>query len=290
MSIFKFLKKKSMINDPLDSFLKIYFHLAVVIYFLLTGIYPVKLNAQTNENWWLQSSLADTITQMQFHASANYSYTRMKGIISGTMNSGKLSIVLRKGVFTNFSRYGNDQLDLNLKSSVRLNYRTKSEYFTDYVDVDLSKSIFAEGGYIWEKDDALLLKSRNTFYGGMGLNISFLKKLSLKSMFASGGINQEFTIPVENSDLKKPYAAFYSVHDIGYKISPETFIFGKFYYFSNLNDQERFRYGWLLNLSVSLWKHVKLVTGYHYKFDRDLKLLGLIPDNSTQNIGIEISL
>jgi len=182
-------------------------------------------------------------------------------------------------------------MDLNLKSSVQLKYATKSQYFTDYVNIDLSKSTFAEGGYIWERDDALLLRSRNTFYGGFGLNFSFGKKITLKSLFASGSINQQFTIPVENLDIsKKPYAAFYTVHDIGYQITPGTFFSGKIYYFTNLDDPHRNRYGWLLNLSVSLLKHVKLVTGYHFKYDRESKLLGLVSDNSIQNIGIEISL
>jgi hypothetical protein len=269
----------------------LYFYRTVSIYFLLVGLCPVLLSAQSAENWWLQSSFADSVTHLQFHTSANYSYTKMSGIISGTMNTGKLLLVLRKGVFTHFTRYGFDYMDLNLKSSVKLNYNTRSEYFTDYIDIDFSRFTFVEGGYIWEKDNALLLRNRNTFYGGMGFYFSFVKKITVKSLFASGRVNQEYTIPVENFDfLKKPYAAFYSVHDVGFKLTPESFISGKVYYFTDLNDQKRYRYGWLLSMSVSLLKHVRLVTGYHYKYDRELKLLGLLPDNSTQNIGIEVSL
>jgi hypothetical protein len=280
-----------MVKEHHKSFLILYFFRTVPIYFLLFGICPVRLNAQSTENWWLQSSLADTVTHLQFHASANYSYTRMKGIISGTMNSSKLTLVLRKGLFTHFSKYGIDKMDLNLKSAVHLNYSTKSEYFTDYVDFDLSRITFLEGGYIWERDNVLLLRNRNTFYGGIGLNSSILKKITLKSLLASGRVNQEYTIPVENLDIStKPYNAFYTIHDVVYKISPETFILGKVYYFLNLNDHNRYRYGWLMNLSVRVFKHVRLVAGYHYKYDRDLKLLGLLPDNSTQNIGIEVSL
>jgi hypothetical protein len=280
-----------MVNKNHYRFLLIYFYLKVSIYYLLFGIYPVMLNAQSAGYWWLQSSLSDSVNHIQFHGSASYNYTRMQGIISGTMNTSNLTFIVRRGVFTNFSRLGNDKMDLNLKSSVNLKYKTKSAYFTDYIDVDLSKFTFVEGGYIWERDDALLLRNRNTFYGGMGLNLTFLKKVTLKSLFATGGIYQEFTVPVEKFDIsEKPYAAFYSVHDVGFKISPETLISGKMYYFTDLNDLEKIRYGCIVKFSVGLLKHVKLIAGYQYKYDRELKLLDLLPDNSTQNIGIEVSL
>lgn len=269
--------------------IKYFYQLAVSVIFLV-GLSPGLSNAQLAEKWWLQSSLADTVTRLQFHTGASYSFTRMKGIISGSMNTGNLAFVLRKGVFTNFSRCGIDKLNLNLRSSVTLNYATKSQYFTDYFNVDLSKATFLEGGFIWERDDALLLQNRYTFYGGTGFNISFAKRAKLKSLFATGRIDQEYFIPVDNLDvIKKPFAAFYSVHDLAYEITPETSVAGKIYCFSNLSDFGRFRYGWLLNLSVSLWKHVSLVAGFHFRYDRELKLLGLIPDNSTQNFGIEVS-
>jgi hypothetical protein len=286
-----FLKKRTEVNEYRNYVLIRRIYGWVLILVLIVGLCPVILNAQSTENWWLKSSLADSVKNLQFHASAKYSYTRMKGIISGSMNTSNLVLVLRKGVFTHFSKYGIDKMDLNLRSSINLNYATKSEFFTDYVDVDLSKSTFAEGGYIWERDDVLLLRNRNTFYGGLGLNISSIKKTTIKSLFASGRVNQQYTIPVENLDVsKKPYAAFYTVHDFGYQVTPGTLFSGKIYYFKNLNHTDRYRYGWLLNLSVSLLKHVKLVTGYHFKYDSESKLLGLIPENSVQNIGIEISL
>jgi hypothetical protein len=263
----------------------------VLFMLFFIGINSLFLVAQPSEKWWLQSSLADSVTKPQVHAGARYSYSRMKGVISGNTSIGNLELVLRKGVCTNFSRYGIDNFNMNLKSYVDLSYATKSQFFTDYVNVDVSKFVFVEGGLIWERDDALLLQNRYTFYGGIGLNTSLLKRLKLKSLVASGRINQEYTIPVDNLNvIKEPYAAFYSVHDFVYAITPEASISGKVYYFTDINDLDRYRYGYLLNLSVALWKHVNLVAGYNYRYDKELKLLGLIPDNSTQNIGIEISL
>lgn len=196
----------------------------------------------------------------------------------------------RKGVFSHFTRYGADKYDLNLKSSLQLKYATKARYVTDYVNIDITKTIFTEGGFIWEMDDALLLQNRYTFYGGIGLTTAFFKKLKCKTLFASGRINQDYTIPVDNlSVIKKPYAAFYGVSDFDYPFSPTTSVSGKIYYFTDLDDLTRYRYGYILNLSLSLWKHISLVAGYQYKYDRELKLLGLMPDNIVQTVGIEVS-
>ena len=269
--------------------MKYFYRIALLLFFFIGSV--SLLFSQPGEKWWLQSSLADSADHLQIHASGRYSYSRMKGIISGSTNSGNLVLALRKGIFTNFSRYGLDKFDMNLKSSVNLNYATKSQFFTDYVDVDVSRQAFFEAGYIWERDDALLLQNRYTLYGGIGLNTSFVKKLKLKSLLASGRIDQEYTIPVDELDvIKKPYAAFYGVSDFEYAVTPEVAVTGKVYYFTDMNDWDRYRYGYFLNLTVSLWKHVSLVAGYNYRYDSELKLLGLIPDNSTQNIGIEVSL
>jgi opacity protein-like surface antigen len=215
----------------------------------------------------------------------------MKGVISGKTNSGNLMLVLRKGIFTNFSRYGIDIIDLSMNGSVNLRYSSKSIFFTNYTDIDINKQFFIQGGYIWERDIALRLKDRHTIYGGVGFNSSLFRKLKIKSLIASGRIDQDYTVPVDNIDvIKKPYAALYSVLDLDYTITNTWSFTSKVYYFTNLNDWNRYRYGYYLNLKVRVWKNISLAGGYNYKYDKELTLLGLIPDNSTQTLGIEISL
>lgn len=267
-----------------------YFYQTTLILLFFAGLIPL-LSAQPNDRWWLQSSLADSVTKLQFHASGMFSYSRMKGVIVGKTSSGNLTLVLRKGIFTNFSRAGIDIIDLKLQSSSNLQYATTSSYFTDYVDIDITKQLFIQIGYIWERDDALRLKNRHTLYGGIGFNTPILKKINLKSLVASGRIDPSYTIQVDDIDVvKDPYAALYGVIDLDYTITSVTSISSKAYYFTNLDDWDRHRYGYFLNLKVNVWKSVSLIAGYHYKYDEELKLLGLIPDNSTQNIGIEVSL
>jgi len=251
---------------------------------------PSQLYAGLGENWWLKSSLADSTGKPQIHSSGQYSYNRMQGVLSGNMQSGNIMFVLRKGLFTNHTDAGVDIMKLNLKSLNNIKYETTSYYFTDYLDVYICRFFFGQLGYIWERDDALLLDNRYTGYAGLGTNYSAGSKLILKSLAAIGRINQEYIISVDNMDMfDKPYSAFYFTNNCTYSITPDLTLSGRIYYFTNLEDKYRYRYGCNIDLKVGLNKFFSLVIGYNYRYDKELSLLGLIPDNSQQNIGIQVS-
>jgi hypothetical protein len=253
---------------------------------------PCRLNAQSPEKWWLQSSYADTVKKkILFHAGAKYSYTKMKGVLSGEMHVGDLTLVERKGHFTNFSACGIDKMDISLKGPTPIAFKSTSYYITDYLDADLSKVVFCQTGFIWERDDLLLIQNRYSFYTGIGTNFLLFKKLKLKSLVAMGRINQDYTMPVDNVDvIKGPYAAFYCKHNFVFTFTPTLSFLGNAFYFTDINDTKRYRYGTSLNLQIGIIKHINLVVGYSYRYDRELVLFGATPDYSTQNLGIEVSL
>jgi hypothetical protein len=266
--------------------------LALLILSSFVWFVPGKLNAQSAEKWWTQSSRKDSIkTKLMVHASAKYSYTRMKGSLSGEMHVGDISLVERKGIFTNFTSYGIDKMYLNIKGNTPLVFQSTSHYITDYVDADLSKVVFCQAGFIWERDDLLLIQNRYSLYTGMGLNFELFKKLKMKSLVAAGRINQEYTMPVENVDVVKgPYAAFYCKNNFVFTITPSFSFSGSVFYLTDLNDMKRYRYGTNLTIQASITKHINFVVGYSYKYDNELILFGATPDYITQNLGIEVSL
>jgi len=248
------------------------------------------LLAQTTESWWLNSSLVDSVRVLRLHANGSCSYTRMQGVISGKTVNNEILLAARKGVFTNFARYGTDRFDMKLKSMVNLNYATDAYYFTDYLNADFTKLFYAELGYIWERNSAFQLRNRYTFYGGIGINANTFGKLRLKSLVATGRIDQEYTVSVDGLNVVKgPYQAFYCIHDANYILKPDVIFMGKFYYFTDLKDTNRYRLGYTLNLKVGIARHLNLMFGYNYNFDKELSLLGLVPDNSTQHAGLELS-
>ena len=257
---------------------------------ILTMVVPFEGYSKNPEKWWLQSARADTVETFLFHTSGRYSFTRMKGVISGDTHSGDINLVVRKNVFTNYSVYKTDKMDLSLKSSINLNYQTTAHYFTDYIDIDFSKVVYGQSGFIWERDDALLILNRYSVYAGIGFNTLLFKKFNIKSLFAFGRIDQEYIIPVDDLDvIKGPYSAFYFRQNYDLIINPNLSLSGQVHYFTDINEMDRYRYGADLNLRVSLVKHFNLIVGYSYKYDRENLLFGIIPENSMQNMGVELS-
>lgn len=251
--------------------------------------------SQSNEKppvkWWLQSSFADSVENLLFHASGQYSFTKSKGVVSGETHSGNISLIFRKSVFTNYAVYKIDKTSLSLKSSISLNYATTAHYFTDFLDWDFSRVVFGQVGFIWERDDAMLIQNRYTYYAGIGSNVLLFEKLKIKSLLAGGRLNQDYIIPVDDLDVvKEPYTAIYFRLNYNYAITPDLSLSGQVHYFKNIEAKERYRYGINLHLSVALVRHINLIVGYNYKYDAENVLLGILPDNSMQNIGVEISL
>jgi hypothetical protein len=240
--------------------------------------------------WWLYSSLADSIDRFLFHVEGQYSYSKMSGSIEGETQSGAARVAIRKNIFTNHTEYMIDKMNLMLQA-LRMNYVTESQVFTNYLDVDLTRLLFGEVGFIWERDHSLLIKNRYSFYAGLGLNGLIFEKHYLKVLAAIGRIDQDYTIPVDNINvIKGAYTPFYMRQQYKYIID-QTFSVTEFaYYLADLNDADRYRMGLNLSLNILIVKPVSLVLSYAYKFDKESELLGAIPRNTTQTIGVNVSL
>lgn len=157
--------------------------------------------------------------------------------------------------------------------------------------IGIFRVVFGQVGFIWERDDAMLIQNRYTYYAGIGSNVLLFEKLKIKSLLAGGRLNQDYIIPVDDLDVvKEPYTAIYFRLNYNYAITPDLSLSGQVHYFKNIEAKERYRYGINLHLSVALVRHINLIVGYNYKYDAENVLLGILPDNSMQNIGVEISL
>lgn len=268
----------------------IYTTILFCLFFNVELISQIK-DSKVASDWWTQSSKIDTSKQFLFHARGRFSFSRTKGVISGVVYTGDIFLAGRKGIVTNYTAYRLDKMDLNLRSFANLDYATSSQYFTDFINIDLSRIFISEAGFIWERDDAQLIKNRYSLYIGSGLNLVFFKNLRLKSLLAAGRINQEYIIPVDEIDvIKEPHYAAYFRLNYDWNISPGIFLSGQTDYFSIIKEADRYRVGVNFNLGVMLVKNVKLIVGYSYKYNKENVRLGIIPENSMQNVGVEISL
>lgn len=268
----------------------------ILTVFTLMFCYAEFTAAQNNSEkkpspqWWLNSSLADTIDRCLYHIEGQYSYTKMTGSIDGEMQSGSSRITIRKNIFTNQAEYVIDKMDLALKS-FGMNYATEAQAFTDYVDVDFTKLFYGETGFIWERDNSLYIKNRYSLYLGAGVNGLIFNKHYLKVLIAAGRINQDYSVPVDNIDVVKgAYTAFYVRQHYKYVMDQRFSFFEQAYYLDNTGHSDRYRMSVSLNFIINIFTPVSLVLGYTYKYDREAELLGAIAKNTTQSVGVNISL
>ncbi|MGE5457089.1 MAG: DUF481 domain-containing protein [Methanococcaceae archaeon] len=253
------------------------------------------LMAQTTEKkpspqWWVNSSLNDTVDQYLFHVEGQYSYTKMSGAIEGEMQSGGARITVRKNIFTNHTDYMIDKMNLMIPS-FGMKYNSEAHAFTDYLDVDITTLLYSEAGVIWERDNSLLIKNRYSFYAGAGLNGLISQKHYLKVLAALGRISQDYTIPVDNINVVKgAYSAFYLRQNYKYVMNQSLSLIEQAYYLTDMNHSNRYRMSVSVNLNIGIIEPVSLMLGYNYKYDKESELLGAVGKNITQTIGVNISL
>lgn len=267
----------------------------VVVLIIIYGSFA-KMQAQAADDkkplpqWWLGSSLADSTKGYLFHVEGQYSYTNMTGPIEGDMQSGGLKAAIRKGTFTNNIDYSMDKMNLKIQL-LRMKYSTESQRFIDYLDIDITRLIYAETGVIWERDNTTLIKNRYSMYAGTGLNGLIAEKHYMKLLIAAGRINPEYSIPVDHIDVvKEAFQAFYIRQHYKYVPDRRFALMEDAYYFINMNKTNRYRMGVNLNMSICIVDPVSLVLGYSYKFDSEAELLGAIPKSTLQSIGLNVSL
>jgi len=247
---------------------------------------------KTSSQWWLNNSLADTIDYFLAHVEAQYSYAKTTGMNEGEIQSGAAKLIIRKNIFTHHTEYMIDKTNMVSNTfGVISSYLTNLQIFTDYIDVDITKLVFCEGGYIWERDNSLVLQNRNSIYAGAGLNGLIYEKHYLKLLLAYGSVNQDYTIPVGHLNLVKgEHPVFYVRQNYKYVVNPIFSFIENTYYMINTHETKRYRLGFDLNLSIIIVKPVSLYLGYIYRYDREIDMVGLIGKNTRQSVGINISL
>ncbi|HEX2867283.1 MAG TPA: DUF481 domain-containing protein [Ignavibacteriales bacterium] len=272
--------------------MKKYFAIILVIAF---GLFN-NMHAQASggkkpmTQWWLGSSLADSTRGYLFHIEGQYSYSKMSGPIEGEMQSGGLRSAIRINTFTNHIDYSIDKMNLKIQM-LRMQYTTESHRLIDYLDFDITRLLYAETGFIWERDNTIFIKNRYSMYAGTGLNGLIAEKHYLKLLVAMGRISPQYSIPVDHFDVVKvAYQAFYLRQHYSYVLDRRFTLLEDAYYFTNMNTANRYMLGVNLNLNIGIVDPVSLVLGYSYKFDREAELLGAIPKNTNQSIGLLVSL
>ena len=145
--------------------------------------------------WWETNSLkySPLPEQWLLHIEGTLDYKHKEGNIDSNLYDGSASLVVRKLRFTNTLTYIiNKERTEQVTTAGEPPSRTNSDYrsFQEGLRYDLLKRLYAEGGYIWEKDTDNLIEDRDSYYAGLGYTLIDTPR-HLLDLFAAGGYVEE---------------------------------------------------------------------------------------------------
>jgi putative salt-induced outer membrane protein YdiY len=159
---------------------------------------PAAIQAQSaNESlgkWWEKSSLNyfPLPKKWLFHVEGSLNYNHRSGNIKSSLYDASATMKVRKHRFTNTLTYIiNKELTAQALSPGSTAIQIGNDYrsIQESLRFDLKKPLYADAGYIWEKDTISYIKDRHIFYAGLGYAPIDTKRHSLE-VFAAGGFEK----------------------------------------------------------------------------------------------------
>lgn len=240
--------------------------------------------------WWEKSSLKFTSLPEQwlFHIEGTLDYKHKTGNTESDLYNGSASLTVRKLRFTNTLSYiiskeftKQSSQPGSPVSQTDSDYRSWQESFR----YDLTRRLYAEGGYIWEKDTANYINGRDSYYAGIGFTLIDTPKFLLDVLVAGGYENEKYpetvrmAMDMEENSMRAGYFKEnfrWNITDrITYKQSFR--IIRDFTRTKVFNDElddlhvigETNRYRWFLinEIHFKIVEHLTFMTGYKIEYD-----------------------
>jgi len=145
-------------------------------------------------DWWDHSSLKYEPMPSGYllHLEGQYNFASLSGNNSGSVYRGGGRFVARKDRLTNYLSYQIDKRKISQSDGGH----TDIDYqiFQESLRYDISRKLYAEGGFIWEKDRISLIDNRDIYYAGAGWHVLDLDGFRL-DLFAAAGYETELYAP-----------------------------------------------------------------------------------------------
>ncbi len=238
--------------------------------------------------WWRRSSLNyDPMPEKWlFHTEIQYSFVDKTGNDDGYAHSGDFFTALRKARFTNYlsykiEKYDFDQSDGEVSSD-------DYQMFEESLRFDLTKRLYAQAGFFWERDDTYLVEDRDTWYGGFGYQIVDNKRYGLDLFLSYGHQKEEYnSIIVELMDLSEEKTGVtYLSERFNLNITEKLSFIDSFRLIYNLDEsgiyeaddagnyyrvdeEKRYRWTWINSLDYKMNKYLSLVATFKIDYDNN---------------------
>jgi hypothetical protein len=248
------------------------------------------------EKWWEKSSLNyfPLPERWLFHVEGSLDYKHRSGNIASSLYDASATLKVRKHRFTDTLTFIiNKELTAQITSpgsaaiQIDIDYRSIQESLR----FDLTKRLYADVGYVREKDTINYIKDRSIFYSGMGYGLIDTKRHSLEA-FAAGGFERvQFLDSVRNfvsSDHLNAATLFFR-EDYRWNISDRISYKQTFRITQNfekkliINDSQtnlhaigetyRYRWSFINDIYLKLVEHLNFSSGSNIEYNSNPWLL-----------------
>jgi hypothetical protein len=153
--------------------------------------------------WWEKSSLkySPLPEKWLFHVEGSLNYKHISGNLRSNLYEGSATLMARKHRFTNtlaFTINRESMAQIPSPGSAAIQIDNNYHSIQESLRFDLTKQIYADVGYTWEKDTINYLKDRNIFYTGIGYEPIDTKGHSLEAFLAGGYEKVQFPDSVKD--------------------------------------------------------------------------------------------
>jgi putative salt-induced outer membrane protein YdiY len=263
------------------------------------------------DKWWEKSSLnySPLPARLLFHVEGDLSYKHISGNLRSNLYEGSATLKARKHRFTNTLAFNiNKESVSQILAPGLAAVKIDTNYYNlqESIRFDLTKRLYADVGYTWEKDTINYIKDRNILYSGIGYAPIDTRRHSLEAFVAGGSEKVQFPNSVKAYVSRDHLhaATIYFREDYRWNISDRITYKQTFRIIQNFEDNlainidqikfhavgEPYRYRWFL-LNEIYWKlveHLNFSSGSKLEYNNNPWLLQKKLD-ATIKSGIQFS-
>lgn len=259
-------------------------------------------------DWWNKSSLHYDPIPSEWLYRFEFKYSLMK--YSGNTESYAHLIYTR--VDTRKNRYTNSiafTMDTSRTDIDLLNYHLKKDQLIieDTLKYDITKELYGNVGFIWEKNSILLIDSRYAYYGGLGYRLLTLENHKLDALLVYGYLTEKYTSDIEKllDFRKRDFDTIFFNQTYDWNVTKNITFIEKLRWIHCLNKRERFKLDtsgnivsdgehnrnliiFIVGIDAKITDNISLSNSYQINYD-DIPWPGVKKKDTMLSTGIKVT-
>jgi len=242
------------------------------------------------EQWWERNpyEAPDSLNRFLYHAGGKFAFNNSSGNYNATMIHTGGDAAVRQGFTSGYLdvSYSREEASSGGSETSMTLYQLRA-----YVDWAFQTHLFAEAGFVWQKNKMHLLQDQYLPYLGVGTQWTVASAHQINFFVAGGKAFPTYTVPFELFGMKSGnYDVMYASQYYRYNIRPGIRLDESFIHIRNLNETKRYSTNIALNLLFAISRHVEIMVGYTSSLSTEAGFVGASEVDTGENVGVNLIL